>query len=59
MIEKLNGETKGEQVCTPTELTENALAQISGGIVDDGLGNIGFCGTKPPGWHPPVLVHHA
>jgi len=57
MTEKLNSETKGEQVCTPAELTENDLAQISGGIVDDGSGNIGWCGTKPPGWHPPVFVH--
>jgi bacteriocin-like protein len=58
MIEKLSSETKGEQVCTPAELTENDLAQISGGMVDDGLGNSGWCGTKPPGWHPPV-VHHS
>jgi len=55
MIEKLNNETMGEQVCMPTELTDNELSYISGGIVDDGSGNIGWCGTKPPGWHPPVV----
>lgn len=52
MIEKLNNETKGEQVRAPAELTENDLAQISGGISDDGFGDIGWCGTKPPGYHP-------
>lgn len=55
MIEKLNNETMSEQARMPAELTDNELAFVAGGIVDDGLGNIGFCGTKPPGWHPPVL----
>ncbi|CCE01684.1 hypothetical protein [Bradyrhizobium sp. STM 3809] len=58
MIEKLNSETTGEQVCTPTELTEAELVQISGGIVDNGSGDVPWCGTKPPGWHPGP-VHHS
>jgi bacteriocin-like protein len=56
MIEKLNNnETMVEQARARAELTESELSQISGGIVDDGSGNIGWCGTKPPGWHPPVV----
>ena len=58
MIEKLSSETKGEQVCTPAELTEIELAHISGGIVDNGSGEIDWCGTKPPGWRPGP-VHHS
>ena len=54
MIEKLNNETMDEQACTPTELTEKELSHISGGYGDDGTG-IDWCGTKPPGWHPPVV----
>jgi len=57
MIEKLNSKTKGEQVCTPTELTETELAHISAGIVDNGFGDVPWCGTKPPGWHPGLVVH--
>ena len=57
MIEKLNNETVVE--LTSTELTDNELARIAGGIVDDGSGNVGFCGTKPPGSHPGVVVHHS
>jgi hypothetical protein len=55
MIEKLNNESMSEQPCTTAELTDNELAYVAGGIVDDGTGQTGFCGTKPPGWHPPVL----
>jgi bacteriocin-like protein len=58
MIEKLNNETVVEQSCMLTELTENELSHISGGILDDGTGQVGWCGTKPPGSHPPV-VHHS
>jgi bacteriocin-like protein len=55
MIEKLNNETMGEQACMPAELTDNELSNISGGIADDGLGQVDWCGTKRPGWHPPVV----
>jgi bacteriocin-like protein len=57
MIEKLNNETMGEQVFMSTELTDHELSHISGGIVDDGTGQVGWCGTKPPGSHPPVVRH--
>ena len=49
MIEKLNNETISELL---TELTEMELAHVSGGYIGDGSGNVGWCGTKPPGWHP-------
>jgi hypothetical protein len=54
MIEKLN-KSMSELARTPAELTDAELAFVAGGIVDDGSGQVGFCGTKPPGWHPPVL----
>lgn len=59
MIEKPNNETISElAAATPIELTENELAHIAGGIADDGSGQVGFCGTKPPGSHPGG-VHHS
>jgi hypothetical protein len=51
MIEKLNNETMDKQACTPTELTEMDLSHVLGGF-GDGIDD--WCGTKVPGWHPPV-----
>jgi bacteriocin-like protein len=52
-MEKIKNEVVGEQV-RAVELTENELAHISGGY-DDGAP---WCGTHPPGWHPPILGPH-
>ena len=37
------------QAYKPTELTANELAHVVGGDLDGD-----WCGTKYPGWHPPV-----
>jgi hypothetical protein len=52
-MEKIRNEDFGEQV-RAYELTDNELEPISGGNADDGP----WCGTKPPGWHPPILGPH-
>jgi len=49
-MEKIRNEKVGEHV-RADELTENELTQISGGGIEDGP----WCGTHPPGWHPPVF----
>ena len=53
VMDKITNEDVAEQVHAD-ELTENELAHISGGNIDDGP----WCGTKPPGWHPPILGPH-
>jgi bacteriocin-like protein len=52
-MEKIRNEDVGVQV-RADELTEAELAHISGGGIEDGP----WCGTHPPGWHPPVVGPH-
>jgi len=48
-MEKIRNEDIGAPV---RALTESELAQVAGGVYDDGAP---WCGTHPPGWHPPVF----
>jgi hypothetical protein len=56
-MDQIRNKDIGKQTRKPIELTEDELAYASGGTgtVDDGP----WCGTHPPGWHPPVLGPHA